>query len=111
MSSAKARAENDLRNAVYSLQNVLPKATRADMERVSFPQFDDPRFDKPGLVEKNAVALDNAIDQLIQFRKYRAESLQGVQLAKEYVRKWYRYSYPFARTFLLVFKEGAQVRE
>ena len=103
---AKTRAENDLRTAIHSLQNALPKTTRADMERVSLPQFDDPRFE-PGLVDKNATALDTAIDQLIQFRTDRLESLQGTQFAKEYVRNWYRSTYPFAKTFVVILKEGA----
>ena len=95
MVSLDARAESDLRTAIHSLQTVLPKDARAAIEQTSFPQFENPKA-----VDKNAAELENAIDKLIELRSQQKLDPQGRIRVKEYLRKWYRASYPFARTFI-----------
>lgn len=56
-------------------------------------------------VKKNSAELQDAIEQLIELRGVK----RGSHMVKEYIRKWYRASYPFARMFISVETEGAAV--
>lgn len=100
MATSKIRAERDLCEALQSLQNVLSKNARADIGQITFPHFEN-----TNAVDKNAAELQDAVEKLIELRGIK----RGSDMVKEYVRKWYRASYPFARMFISVAKEGAAV--
>ena len=63
------------------------------------------QFEDIDAVEKNAAELQDAVDKLSELRRIRG----GSGKVKEYIRKWYRASYPFARMFISVAKEAAAV--
>ena len=100
MAASRVQAESDMQEALRNLQNALRKDTRSDVEQITFP-----RFENTNAVEKNAADLQDSVERLIELRGIK----RGSDLVKEYVRKWYRASYPFARLFITVAKEGAAV--
>ena len=101
MTSQVAKAENELRAAMREIQNALPKDARADVAQISFPQFEN-----ISAVDENAAELQVAIDKLMDIRNGRKLDPQGRERIKEYLRKWYRTSYPFARSFIIA-SQGA----
>lgn len=104
MAASKARAEADLRVAIRTLQNVLPKETQSTINRISFPQFDGLKS-----VEENAADLEDAVEQLISIGQEQKTTVEGGHRIKEYVWKWYQATYPFTTLFLAVSKEASAV--
>ena len=100
MEVSRVQAERDLFDALQSLQRALRKDARSDIKQITFPNFEDTNE-----VEKNAAELQDAVEKLIELRGIK----RGSDVVKEYIRKWYRASYPFARMFISVAREGAAV--
>jgi hypothetical protein len=104
MAALMARAETGLRGAIEELQNLLPKDARACIGQISFPEFG-----AANSTQENAAKLEHAIEKLIDVRKEKKLQRQGGERVKEYLRKWYRATYPFATIFLAVTKEASAV--
>ena len=104
MASLEARVDNDLRAAIQALQNTLSKDVQADIQQTSFP-----RFENLNDVDQNAAELEDAIDKLINLRSHQKLHPQGSKRAKEYLRKWYMASYPFARIFVTTASQASAV--
>ena len=98
----KKRAEEKFIIAAGELQNAIPEKTCDRLGEISFPNLD-------GVcdVETRASALGDALERLIQARGERANDKKKVG---DMMMKWFKTSYPFAKLFLTVVKEGSSVK-
>ena len=104
MASALSPAQEDLQSAIQSLQSSLSKATRKNIGAVSFPSLSTSKS-----IDENASDLEAAIDNLLELQDKEKFSPTGGDKVKQYVRRWYRATYPFADLILRVSRDASQV--
>ena len=104
-STHRQRAEDYFASAVLRLKNALPTATCARLGQVTFPDFED-----AVTLDERAQKLEKTLEALIAAQTQVGEKHNLRRKAGDLVVRWFRASYPFANHFLMVAKEGANVR-
>jgi hypothetical protein len=104
-SLSQTRTIEHYRLSLDKLQKSLPKSTQHYLNKTKFPAF---RADQG--VESSAVALQSAIEEMIQTRKEFTADPKRANKAKDTAVRWFRATYPFAEVFLIIAKEGSAVQ-
>lgn len=104
LSVHRARADENFKSAILSLQEVIPKELIARMGNVEFPDFKEMES-----VERKAGELDIALEQLIEVRTHLNQNKRRWKRVEALVIGWARASFPFTNLLVAVAKEGAAV--
>ena len=98
----REEAEKNFKSAAEALQRDLSEKTRRRLGQIKFPDFSN-----VASAEENAKSLEDALENLIEVKK-KKKDIEKKKMGDVLIG-WFRASYPFARLFLNVAKEGAAV--
>jgi|SRR5277367_1990329 hypothetical protein len=103
-STPRSRASESFKAASERLHEALPKDVRNQLARIEFPNFEN-----TDTVETKGDKLEKVIESFIEARREFRLNPKRSQIVKNAMRSWFRATYPFAQTFLIIGKAGSAV--